>query len=298
MQSVREASCGRFYQSKPAIESAASRTWVMRGARFVVALSEGVAGTRFDCSDNPDEYMLLVPPGISARVIASKEELLASDESLTIVPPGHSSIELLSAGKIVRVFSYRASDIAALAENADRYRTVPNDVAAFVPGPTPPDGLQLRHYHLKECPPTGALGRIFRSTNLMINVFPRQTIRRDPRKLTPHSHNDFEQASLTLEGDFIHHLRVPWGADLNSWREDCHLAVSSPSLLVIPPGMIHTTRDVGEGITWLIDIFSPPRADFSARPGWVRNASDYPTQFDDQSTHKMEGGEGPHLATE
>jgi hypothetical protein len=129
---------------------------------------------------------------------------------------------------------------------------------------------------LADYPPGEVFGRIFRSTNLMVNIFERQTVRRDIRALSPHAHGDFEQASLTLEGDFVHHLRVPWGPDLNEWREDAHLQVRSPSLLVIPPGLVHTTRDVGEGITWLVDIFAPPRADFVAHPGWVRNAGDYP----------------------
>jgi hypothetical protein len=40
--------------------------------------------------------------------------------------------------------------------------------------------------------------------------------------------------------------------------------------------VIHTTQDVGEGVTWLIDIFAPPRMDFSAKPGFVLNAAEYP----------------------
>jgi hypothetical protein len=33
---------------------------------------------------------------------------------------------------------------------------------------------------------------------------------------------------------------------------------------------------VGDGSHLLIDIFAPPRHDFSARPGWVVNADEYP----------------------
>jgi hypothetical protein len=40
--------------------------------------------------------------------------------------------------------------------------------------------------------------------------------------------------------------------------------------------VIHTTQDTGPGTTWLVDVFGPPRTDFSSKPGFVINASDYP----------------------
>jgi hypothetical protein len=78
-------------------------------------------------------------------------------------------------------------------------------------------------------------------------------------------------------GGFEHHLRYPWGSNKGNWQADEHERYDqSPSVLVIPPRVIHTSQDVGEGITWLIDVFGPPRMDFSSRPGFVLNAADYP----------------------
>lgn len=37
-----------------------------------------------------------------------------------------------------------------------------------------------------------------------------------------------------------------------------------PLVLVIPPKVIHTSRNIN-GAGWLIDIFSPPRLDFRPR---------------------------------
>lgn len=92
--------------------------------------------------------------------------------------------------------------------------------------------------------------------------------------LSPHAHTDFEQGSLAIEGDYLHHLRIPWGSDAGAWREDAHIQAADGTLLIIPPGVIHTTEGVGAGRHWLIDIFAPPRPDFIAR-GWVANAADY-----------------------
>ena len=42
--------------------------------------------------------------------------------------------------------------------------------------------------------------RVFRSGDLMMNVFGPRTRRRDPARLSPHWHDDFEQGSIVLAG--------------------------------------------------------------------------------------------------
>ena len=214
------------------------------------------------------------------RVIeAAGEQVVAAPESLTIVPPGASSVTMATAGPIVRIFSNRAGDIAAAAVNAATYADGAPEVAPITPWPDPVGGFRLRHYAMKDFAspdPTPLKMRVFRSTNLMINIFEKWTRRRDETKLSPHSHDDFEQISLALEGAFVHHLRYSWGPNKTQWREDEHVRHASPSVLVIPARVLHTSQDVGEGATWLIDIFGPPRLDFSSKPGFVLNAEDYP----------------------
>jgi hypothetical protein len=277
---LRPATHARHYAEPPQRTDAdGTRHWITRAANFLAVVSEAPAGAHL-ARDNPDEYMVLLPPGTSAVAEAGGQRIDTDGNSLLIFPPGASRLTIKTAGTAVSVFSNNATDLAAAASNAANYADGAPEVTPITPWPDPAGGFRLRHYDLDKVtsPDPGPLKmRLFRSTNLMINIFMPWTSRRDEKKLSPHSHDDFEQMSLSLKGAFVHHLRYPWTPDKTQWREDEHECYdNSPSLLVIPARVIHTSQDVGGGTTWLIDIFGPPRMDFSAKPGFVLNAADYP----------------------
>ena len=177
---------------------------------------------------------------------------------------------------MVRVFSNLATDLTAAAVNAATYADGAPECAPLKPWPAPKDGWRLRTYIPLSYDKPDTNMRVFRSSNLMINVMTRREAPRDTAKLSPHSHADFEQASLLLEGDYVHHLRWPWGPDMSQWRPDEAGEVGSPSVLIIPAKVVHTSRNVGPKRSWLIDVFGPPRMDFSSKPGMVCNEADYP----------------------
>jgi hypothetical protein len=260
-----------------ATSPAGTRTWGVRSQSVCVLLSQAAAGDPLGRLDQPDEYMVLLPdPGASATVSAGGEHRTVTGRAVVVVPPGDSEVVLDENGTVVRLFSTQAADLVEQCRNRDVYREPDPNVAPFAPWPDPPAGHQLRVYALDDIPPDPArFGRILRCSTLMVNYFYPDDGARDPCKLSPHHHDDFEQISLQLEGDYVHHIRTPWTVNMEDWRDDDHRFCASPAVTVIPPPAVHTSQSVTEARHQLIDIFSPPRRDFSARPGWVLNHDEY-----------------------
>lgn len=284
MSTTRQAFTSHFYRDPHTwIDSNGTRNWVCRAANFVVVASQAKENTVIsrNASQQSDEYFILLPENTAAIVTANGQELGSEGDSLFIAPPGDSQIRMSNGGWVYRIFSKQARDLVEMAPNHQDWENA-TDVAALIDWPEPVDGFKLRHYQLSDYVRTDTTMRLFRTRNLMVNIFLPSTAPRDIHKLSPHSHPDYEQGSLAVHGAFIHHLRYPWTADLSTWREDEHIVASAPSLCVIPPNVIHTSQSVGENGMRLVDIFAPPRKDFSLKPGLVCNHDEYPLPADIQ----------------
>lgn len=271
------AEYARFAQMPPQQSSANEQTWLVRGQNFVVAYSQVQPGARLERPKQVDEYALLIPDrGVTVTVQAGREVRTVPGYALVIIPPGASAIATHSVGTLIRIFSTASADLNSIAANAASYAQPHPNIPPLTPWPKPPGGYRLRIYDLDVPPQPGRFGRIWRCTSLMINVHPLEPGPRDLARLSPHHHDDFEQGSLALKGSFTHHVRWPWTPDMRDWRNDDHEVCPAPSLAVIPPPAIHTSAGTDPQLNHLVDIFSPPRLDFSKMEGWVLNASEYP----------------------
>ncbi|MBV8841076.1 MAG: hypothetical protein JO000_31440 [Alphaproteobacteria bacterium] len=277
---ARKATKAEFDQMAPQVVDPKATTWVTRGGNFAVVVSKVEPGAVLARAGDPEEHMVIVPPdGPTLSIAACGKTIEAKPDSLTIVPPGASTITAKSKGLFAQVYSRASQDIMALASNAATYADGAPELAPAALWPAPHDGYRLRHYPLAQYAKADGdriQPRVFRSTNMLVNLFVPFQTRREIVGLSPHWHDDFEQASLTLSGRWIHHLRYNWGPDLAAWIPDDHGEMSTPSVAIIPATVVHTTRDVGEGLSSLYDIFCPPRLDFARKNGFVINEDEYP----------------------
>ncbi len=272
---IAEEQIAEFHKLPPQEDREGRKLWLQRGCNFVLAYAETDPGAHFARENQPDEYVVLLTD-TPAVIEANGETKTVAAPAIVFVPPGDSCVSMPEGGVVTRLFTTASEDLVALCPNAGAYAAGRSHIPPFAAWPAPADGFKIRAYSLDVAPQEGRFGRIFRCTTFMVNFLDVQNGPRDPKKLSPHHHDDFEQCSLALKGSFTHHLRWPWTVDRNDWREDKHLEMGSPSSLVIPPPVIHTTEASSAGANELVDIFCPPRMDFSLQEGWVLNAADYP----------------------
>jgi len=264
------------------LSAAGSRHWWVRGQNFVVGYTLLVAGDPLEITDIPDEHVIVLADDTHAEPVlevstegAPGQTARVAGQSLVIAPPGTTRVTSTHDLRILRVFSARAADALSRARNSADYAELDEAVTTLPAHPRESGPGTLRVHRMSDVAddPT-RLGRIFRSDSLLVNWFAPQVGARDVDRLSPHVHDAFEQGSVTLRGDYVHHFRTPWTPRLRDWRSDEHHPTASPSVALIPPGIVHTTRAVGDGVHVLIDVFAPPREDFLEQ-GWVLNGDDY-----------------------
>lgn len=266
----------QIFDDASSTQIGSARRWLMRAQNFIVEWLQVGSTTETIQVESKNETMVLMPDRGGVIHCAGKPAVHAAAGTVCIVPAGPYSIAL-EQGASYGVIASSRTDI-----NMDDML----NAAAYVP-PDPridpirtPYRRQVNQGEVQvlqmdeiASPADKPRLKIIQTETLSINWVAYE----GPRKrsqLTPHKHASYEQGSLAIRGNYQHHLRVQWGNDANLWQDDEHCAAPSPSLLVIPVHLIHTSEGVGDDAHLLIDIFSPPRADFIAK-GWVYNAGDY-----------------------
>jgi hypothetical protein len=253
-------------------ESGGARSWCARGQNFAIAYSVLAEGAQLSWRDDDFEYVLGVVAG-SVAIESSAGSGEAHADAIVIVPPGESVVTAKTPATVFRVFAPAPVELEADCLNWSSYDTPRSNVAPFELWPEPVGGYKLRIYQYADIPQ--GTRKIIRSRNIMVNWDGHPGgPPRDLTRFTPHSHDDFEQGSLELWGNYVHHLRYPWDADYTSWRDDQRVPIEAPGLTIMPVQVIHTSQGMADRNS-LADVFAPPRLDFSLA-GYVYNADEYP----------------------
>lgn len=276
-QAVRERSFGIF-DTGSARPMPAGRHWLMRGQNFIVQRVECDAPQRPFSVQSPHEMLLLLPEiGAAVRAVDSGVQPVAAPaHALCILPAGRYDIVLDSPGICCVLASARPDLTADEILNAAAYAE-PDPRIAPVGTPyrrlTRQGEIIVMPISEIQAPADNQRLKFIQTDTMSINWVEYEGPR-TRTQLSPHSHTDLEQGSLAILGNYVHHLRVEWGRNADLWQDDEHLAAPSPSLLVVPVNLIHTTEGVGEDRHILVDVFAPPRADFIAK-GWMCNSDEY-----------------------
>lgn len=264
----------QFWEDEPDETVGTASIWYHRIQNSVIVYLRGPAGATYTRTGNPDEYFVL-SLFHSVRVTAGGERIDGARGSVFVVPPGDSTVELTEDGDVWIVFTSNAADLIERSPNRDEYEPPVDNIAPIEPLPEPLGGYRLRHYNITQGP-DGPRCYVHRTAMAKFR-WPFRQQPRDPEKMSPHFHDDFEQASLIIKGTMIHHLRRPWGRNSREWLPDDHQVVIAPAVAISKPPDIHTTQAVTNGGTvGLIDYYSPVRWDIVMTDGMVHNQDEYP----------------------
>jgi len=276
---VRKPSFAAFADHPP-VRKDGRNHWLMRGQNFVVEWVEaGAVSGPFEIESAFEMLVLLPDAGATLTRIEAgmRQECVAGRHTLCILPAGKFVIQMSEAGPCAIIASQRSDIDPEAVLNADAYRS-PD--ARIDPGKPylhktgkKRSEIEVLSIDAVVAPADNPRLKMFQTETLSINWVEYEG-ERDRSALSPHTHANFEQGSLAIAGNYLHHLRVEWGKNADLWRDDEHVKAPSPSMMVVPVQMLHTTEGVGGGRHLLIDVFSPPRADFIAK-GWMLNAADY-----------------------
>lgn len=240
----------------------------MRSTNFNL---DWIVGSAHEVSST-DEMFVIVTGG-SATLTGHGRSDVMREEDIAICPPGTYQIEPDERASVIAITtSGPASDRAELVNPC---YTANSRVAPIIRArrTVPLRAPLIRNVQDIACPPGNGRIRFIRSETMSINAVLYEGPR-DRGALSPHEHSDIEQATVALKGDYIHHLRLPWGSNADDWQEDVHLCAGPGTMLLIPPGLIHTTEGMGSARHFMLDVFAPARQDFIDR-GMVENAADY-----------------------
>jgi hypothetical protein len=172
-------------------------------------------------------------------------------------------------------FTSDVTDLLERCPNRDEYVPAVENIAPITPMGEPEGGYALRQYDLT-AGPDGPRCFVHRKAMAKLR-WPYRTQPRDPEKMSPHDHEDFEQASLILQGTVVHHMRRHWTRNSREWMPDEHQALVAPAVAISKPPDIHTTQAVTRGaLVGLIDLYSPVRWDFVSTGGMITNDGIYP----------------------
>lgn len=242
-----------------------------RAQNFLVEWLDVGAGASHSFRSLHETLLLLDNNG--ARIVAGTDEATAPAHSVCVLPAGDVRLDFVNAGAAVllRTDGFEAGALNDTDYAASNARVAPVGKPYIrIGGPR----IQVIGVDEIRAPAAKPRLKIVQSDTMSISWIEHKEPR-DRSRLTPHNHEDFEQGSLAIAGDFLHHIRAPWGANANLWLEDAHLKAPARSLTMIPPPLIHTTEgEVGSERYVLIDVFAPVRRDFFT-DGWISNGEFY-----------------------